>query len=359
MGVTALLRFDPKFWQNRRVLLTGHTGFKGAWLSLWLQQLGTRVASFALPPETSPNLHDLAKVSLGQQSYFADLADRSALGFLVQQFQPEIVIHMAAQAIVRRGYDEPLSTFQTNVIGTIHLLESLRDCPSVVAALVVTSDKCYENDNRGRAFLESDPLGGSDPYSASKGAQEIVAHSWRRSFFKGQTKIISARAGNVIGGGDWSANRLIPDLIRARTSQNPLLLRYPQSTRPWQHVLEPLGGYLLYLQAIASGCDLPSALNFGPAQDDVWPVAQVIETLQKLLPDSPSWQQDGGPYAPEAQALVLDASLANQTLGWTPRLPLSQGLAWLAQWYDAHASGADVRALTLTQISRYQEMLLP
>lgn len=348
-----------RFWAGRRVLVTGHTGFKGAWLCLWLERLGAQVSAIALPPQTSPALYDALTPWPGQHHVHGDICDGAALSAFVAQARPQVVIHMAAQALVRRSYAEPVETFATNIMGTVNLLCALRAVEGVEAVVVVTTDKVYANPNDGTPFREGDPLGGKDPYSSSKACAELVTASLRDSFFRaGGPAIATARAGNVVGGGDWSDDRLVPDFIRALDSGEPVRLRYPQAVRPWQHVIEPLAGYLALAQALVERpAEVPEALNFGPDPASVASVAQVAEALAGAFGLPAPWAQAEGSHPPEAQALVLNSDLAAATLGWRPRLSLDDTIAWTSQWYRAHRAGADVRALSLAQIARYEELL--
>ncbi len=346
---------DSAFWHDRRVLLTGHTGFKGAWLSLWLERMGARVYGLSLPPDTEPALYSMLQPMGGLLSRLADIRDRAAVQAAVLEAQPQIVIHMAAQALVRRSYRQPLDTIATNVMGTACLLDALRDVDGLEAVLVVTTDKIYRNDGNGQAFAEADPLGGHDPYSASKAATEIVVASMGASFFaeKG-VAVATARAGNVIGGGDWAEDRLIPDLWRAVQAGEPLRLRNPGSTRPWQHVLEPLYGYLLYAQRLAEGAELPTALNFGPQPDDVLTVAQVADAMLAAFNCERRWLKVEGKQPEEAKVLSLDPALALTSIGWRPRLRSADALQWTAEWYRAYGMGALPRSVALDQIARYE-----
>jgi CDP-glucose 4,6-dehydratase len=348
---------DPGKWRGRRVLLTGHTGFKGAWTALWLSLLGAEVFGLALPPETDPALFTLLGALPRVDSRFADIRDPAAVAALVAEAAPEIVIHMAAQALVLRSYREPLATFATNVLGTACLLDALRQVPCVQAILVVTSDKVYANIDDRRPHPESDPLGGGDPYSASKAAVEIVVASWSASYFAPRgVPLVTARAGNVIGGGDWSEDRLVPDIWRAARSGADPVLRHPAGTRPWQHVLDCVAGYLTYLQALLQAPlgALPLALNFGPPPGREAPVAAVAEAILSSFGRGGHWNHDSGARPPERRALQLDPGLAERTLGWRARLDLAQTLAWTADWYRAFDRGADMLAVSQAQIAAYQ-----
>jgi len=348
------------FWRGRRVFLTGQTGFKGAWLSLWLGRLGGEVTAVALPPAPSSSLYSLAG-PWPESHHVADIRDGQALAAQLRQSEAEIVIHMAAQALVRLSYADPADTFATNIMGTVNLLDAVRSAASVRTVLVVTSDKVYANDGAGRAFAEGDALGGKDPYSASKACTELVCRSYADSFLneRGVT-VATARAGNVIGGGDWAEDRLVPDFIRALERGMPVQLRYPDAVRPWQHVLEPLSGYLAYAQALAEGggsASLPIALNFGPRTQDFMTVAELAEALGRSCGLERAWEQAPGKWESEAPLLMLDSTLAAQTLDWRARLDREQTIDWTVDWYRAHRDGADMRAFTLRQIAAYEEMM--
>lgn len=346
------------FWKGRRVFLTGHTGFKGSWLSLWLERLGAEVSAVSLEPETHPSLYARLSPWSGAGHHFADIREAAILHRYFRAFEPEIVIHMAAQALVRRSYEDPAETFSTNVIGTANVLDAVRETPSVRTVLVVTSDKVYANNGSGIPFVETDTLGGKDPYSNSKACTELVVQSYRDSFFKGHDiKLATVRAGNVIGGGDWSKDRLIPDFIRAFEGGKPIMLRYPAAVRPWQHVLEPLGGYLSFAQMLTEerGKDLPDALNFGPDPESFSTVSELAEALGRAHRVEDVWRLAPGEHLPEAPALTLSSALALDTIGWRPRLSLQQTIDWTAAWYKANREGEDMRAFSLGQIAAYEE----
>jgi CDP-glucose 4,6-dehydratase len=346
---------DPAFWRGRSVLLTGHTGFKGAWLSLWLQSLGARVfgASLGEPP-TVPSLYALARIGEGMAGSVAcDIRNPLSLGAAVDGAQPEIVIHMAAQALVRRSFAEPLKTYETNVLGTVNLLEAVRTCEGVRAVVVVTSDKCYEPGEPERGHREGDQLGGHDPYSSSKAAAELATGAYRRSFFAdpGGARVATARAGNVIGGGDWGEDRLVPDIVRAVLAGEALRLRNPGAVRPWQHVLCPLGGYLLLAQALCDSPRYACAWNFGPSAGDARTVEWVVERFSELWPGGVRWERDPGEHPRETSYLRLDSTRAREQLGWTPPLGLSAALGATVEWYEAWHGGRDLREVTLAQIA--------
>ncbi len=346
------------FWNGRRVFLTGHTGFKGSWLSLWLEKLGAEVTAISLQPETDPSLYVRLSPWNGQSHHIADIRDTAAFKHILVDSEPEIVIHMAAQALVRRSYESPSETFATNVTGTANVLDAVREAASVKTVIVVTSDKVYANNGSGIPFVETDTLGGKDPYSNSKACTELVVQSYRDSFFKDRDiRVATVRAGNVIGGGDWSKDRLIPDFIRAFESSQPIQLRYPQAIRPWQHVLEPLGGYLAFAEALtlSDGGELPDALNFGPDPQSFATVSKLAEALGLAHGVNDVWEQAPGKHLPEAPALTLSSALALSALGWRPRLSLQQTIDWTAAWYKANREGADMRAFSLSQIAAYEE----
>ena len=352
---------DPDFWRDRRVLVTGHTGFKGAWLTLWLGKLGARVTGLSRGVPSAPSLYELACVGACIEEVEADVRDRAAVLEAVAGAEPEIVIHMAAQPIVRRSYAEPHGTYETNVMGTVNVLEAVRRTPSVRVALTVTTDKCYANDatRPSRPFVEDDPKGGHDPYSSSKACAELVVDAYRHSFFGvGEPgydgpRLASARAGNVIGGGDWGADRLIPDIMRAALAGTPIPLRSPASVRPWQHVLNPLSGYLRLVQLLHADPAQQGGWNFGPAPDDARPVRWIADRLSELWRDELHWELDPGPHPQEAAFLALDSSKAQERLGWVPTWGIEQALAATVEWYEALAAGADVRATTLEQIDDF------
>lgn len=350
-------RPDAAFWADQRVLLTGHTGFKGAWLALWLEQMGATVHGLSLAPETSPNLFSAVQPLKQHVSVIGDIRDGKTVRAAVEAAQPSIAIHMAAQPLVRRSYREPLATFETNVMGTAQVLEALRGRPGLQAVLVITTDKVYLNHDTGRDFVEDDPLGGEDPYSGSKAGTEMVVRSWRHSFFRsGDTRVASARAGNVIGGGDWSEDRLVPDLWRAARARKPVELRYPNATRPWQHVLDPLCGYLIYAEDLARKVSaLPEALNFGPPAAETVTVGEVAEAISQAMGSDKGWVLQPGDHPPEMKLLSLDPALAVRTLGWKQRLPAADALEWTAGWYRAFDEGGDPRALCRLQIAQYLE----
>lgn len=346
-----------RFWRGKRVLVTGHTGFKGAWLSIWLKRLGAIVAGYARPAPTQPNLFGLANVASGMESVLGDVRNLGQYREVFESFQPEIVFHLAAQALVRDSYREPVETFDTNVMGTVHTLELSRVSGCVRAVVVVTSDKCYMNNGSTRGYRESDPLGGDDPYASSKGCAELVTHSYRRSFpsSKTGTLIASVRAGNVIGGGDWAKERLVPDIVRAIQTESIFQIRHPTATRPWQHVLEPLLGCLLLGEKLCEGADAyAEGWNFGPSETDTKPVSWVVERIAELWGQPLRMEQDLSESLPESQFLALSNAKAIAKLGWKPRLQLDDALVWTVHWYREWAKNpARAAALTMRQIEDY------
>ncbi|MEM7099863.1 MAG: CDP-glucose 4,6-dehydratase [Pseudomonadota bacterium] len=350
---------DASFWQGKRVFVTGHTGFKGSWLSLWLASVGARVTGFALSPPTDPSLFELAEVSRDIHSIEGDIRDRDAVAAAVAQADPEIALHLAAQPIVRESYVTPVETFDVNVTGTATVLDALRTCPNLRSIVVVTSDKCYENNEWAWGYRERDPMGGSDPYSASKGCTELVATSFRRSFFTSDQgpQLATARAGNVIGGGDYAMDRLITDIMASIRAGEATLIRNPEAIRPWQHVLEPLHGYVLLAQALfENGQSYAQGWNFGPADEDARPVRWICDALVEKWGDGASWIVDGADHPHEATYLKLDSSKAKSQLGWRSKLTLDQALNRIVEWNKVAISGGDVRATTLAEISSYQSL---
>lgn len=356
---------NPDFWKGKRVLLTGHTGFKGSWLSLWLQVVGAKVCGYALESETNPNLFELASVAKQMQSTIGDIRDAARLQKVVAEFQPSVVIHMAAQPLVLASYQQPVATYETNVMGTVHLLESVRHVKSVRAVVVVTSDKCYENREWVWGYREDEAMGGHDPYSSSKGCAELVTSAYARSFFPADrydehsVAIATGRAGNVIGGGDWAENRLIPDVVKAINHGDSPVLRNPLATRPWQHVLEPLCGYLTLAESLyASGASFNGGWNFGPHAASVQPVGTVVEKLLSLWDDTIEWVQDPVGYPHEAHLLNLDWSKARIELGWQPKLDLETTLSWIVDWTKAWHLQQDLRSITQAQIEEYMRVTI-
>jgi CDP-glucose 4,6-dehydratase len=353
---------DPLFWSGRNVFLTGHTGFKGGWLSLWLASMGAKVTGYGLAPNTMPNFFEVAEVEGDlEKSHIADIRDLDKLQKAMADARPEIVIHMAAQPLVRYSYANPVETYATNVMGTVHVLESIRNLDCVRAAVIVTTDKCYENKEWAWGYRENEPMGGHDPYSNSKGCAELVTSAYRQSYFspekyaKHKVAIASARAGNVIGGGDWSEDRLIPDAIKAFEAQQALMIRNPLATRPWQHVLEPLSGYLVLAQALhQEGVNFDGGWNFGPRDDDARSVQEVINLLIKNWGSAASWAQEKSEQPHEAHSLKLDCSKARQYLNWVPRWSLELAVQNITQWHQDFRRQNNMHEMSLKQISSYQ-----
>ena len=355
------LGVNPSFWRSKHVFLTGHTGFKGGWLSLWLQQLGAVVTGYALQPPTTPNLFEKAHVGAGMTSIIGDIRDGARLQAAVGDASPDIVVHMAAQPLVRRSYIDPVETYSTNVMGTAHLLEAVRQCASVRAVVNVTTDKCYENREWVWPYRENEAMGGYDPYSSSKGCAELVTAAYRNSYFnvkdyaQHRLALASARAGNVIGGGDWAENRLVPDILRAFSSGEPVMIRNPQAVRPWQHVLEPLRGYLILAERLfTNGASYAEAFNFGPLEDDAQPVEWIVIQLAAKWGEAAAWSLDVADHPHEASLLRLDVSKAAERLAWRPILDLDSGLQLTVDWARAARDGQDMHAFTLAQINDYQ-----
>jgi len=347
---------DPGFWAGKRVFMTGHTGFKGSWLSLWLQKMDAELTGFALAPPTAPSLFEVARVADGMTSIIGDIRDREALEAALVAADPEIVIHMAAQPLVRASYDDPVGTYATNVMGTVHLLEAVRRAPGVRAACVVTTDKCYENREWAWGYREDEAMGGYDPYSNSKGCAELVTSAYRRSFFNGdgKTAIASGRAGNVIGGGDWATDRLIPDILRAVEQGQAVLIRNPLAIRPWQHVLEPLSGYLTLCQALWHDPKAAAdAWNFGPRDEDAKPVQWIVERMCESWGDGADWTRDESVQPHEAHYLKLDISKARAGLRWSPRWSLGEALESIVAWHRAWRSGADMHDYCQSELERF------
>lgn len=355
---------DRNFWQGKRVFITGHTGFKGSWLALWLQLMGAKVTGFALEAPTQPSLFEVADIARDMISVVGDVRDLADLQQAMQRAEPDIVLHLAAQPLVRYSYEHPVETYATNVMGTVNCLESVRHTSSVRVVVVITSDKCYENREWVWGYREDEAMGGYDPYSSSKGCAELVTAAYRSSFFAPATydehrvAIASARAGNVIGGGDWAEDRLIPDMVKAFHRGEPVLIRSPQAIRPWQHVLEPLSGYLLLAQRLwEAGPAYVGGWNFGPHDEDARPVAWIVDRLTTLWDDGATWQLDGGSNPHEANYLKLDCSKAKTKLGWEPHLTLAEALAWVVEFYQGHYDGKSARQIAEAQICLYQDRI--
>lgn len=348
-------KINPDFWHGKRVLLTGHTGFKGSWLSLWLQYLGANLRGIALAPPTDPALFEVAGVAAGMEHRIVDIRDYAAVKAQMDEFRPEIVIHMAAQPLVRLSYSQPIETYATNVMGTVHVLEAARHNGSVKAIVNITTDKCYENREWVWGYREDEPMGGYDPYSNSKGCAELVSSAYRKSFLKNAgIAMATARAGNVIGGGDWALDRLIPDILRALQDKQSVLIRNPHAVRPWQHVLEPLSGYLLLAERLYThGQADAEGWNFGPRDEDARPVQWIVEHLCESWGDGASWTLQPGNHPYEASFLKLEISKARQRLQWAPRWSLETALKLITEWHQAWLLGQDMRAVSLNQISQY------
>ena len=347
---------DPSFWAGKRVMLTGHSGFKGSWARLWLTQMGAEVTGYGLSPATAPSLHALLGPETAASEHFADIRDVDTLASAVRACDPEIILHMAAQPLVRESYRTPAETFDVNVMGTVRLLEAARAAPALKTVLVVTTDKVYRNDESGRHFPEEAALGGHDPYSGSKAACELVVSTWRDSYLRERgIGVATARGGNVLGGGDFSADRLVPDIVRATLSGETLDIRSPMATRPWQHVLDCLNGYFVYAEALHGGMTDVTALNFGPSPDERQiPVRDVAAAIQTAMGLPAQWRDASSQDQPrEMQTLGLDPALAARTLSWRTRLSQDEAIAWTAHWYDGWRRGADARDLTLSQIDAF------
>ena len=352
-----MTRPNPAFWAGKRVLLTGHTGFKGSWAAVWLAQMGAQVTGLALAPDQTPALFDQAGIAGLVESHVVDLRDQAAVEALVRMRDFDLVLHMAAQPIVRTSIEDPVATFAANIMGTAHLLQALRAQPALAAVLVITSDKVYANNEQGRAFQETDALGGKDPYSASKAAAEIVTQSFARSYYeKAGVPLATARGGNVIGGGDFSRDRLVADIVRAGQAQGVTVLRHPEATRPWQHVLDCVAGYLVYLERLASDPAAPRALNFGPRPGGPELTVGELATRATQALGAKPWRHEPDPQSLEAKSLGIDASLARQVLGFESRLDAPAAVDWTMDWYRAQADGGDALALMRDQISRYESL---
>ncbi len=355
---------DSSFWKGKKVLITGHTGFKGSWLSLWLQSLEVNVVGVSLDPPTNPSLYEQAEVAHGMSSLRADIRDLDKMKSIFSEYQPEIVFHLAAQPLVRYSYREPVETYATNVMGTLHILEAIRECKSVRAAVMITTDKCYDNKEWEWGYRENEPMGGHDPYSSSKGCAELLIASYRDSYFPAQeysshqTAIATARAGNVIGGGDWAEDRLIPDIIRAFEENKPVRIRNPNSIRPWQHVLEPLAGYIELAERLyADGMQWAGAWNFGPREEDAKPVDWIVKEMTKDWGEHATWSIDDGDHPHEANYLKLDCSKAHTKLKWQPRWGLKQALKSIVLWHKEAINKVSVKNLCLKQINEYMDSI--
>ena len=357
---------SSRFWRGRSVFITGHTGFKGSWLSLWLQTLGADITGYALRPSTDDNLYTVSRVAEGMSSIISDIRDLEALQHAMNAAQPDIVFHMAAQPLVRRSYEDPIETYSTNIMGTVNLLEAVRNIGTVKAVVVVTTDKCYENKEWDWPYRENDPIGGRDPYSSSKACAELIADTYRSCYFGGVRQhlkdqppstgvaIATARAGNVIGGGDWAEDRLIPCLLKAFKEKKPVILRHPNAVRPWQHVLEPLKGYLMLAELLyIHGKMFSESWNFGPSDSDSRSVGYIVETMSTKWGHKVPWLQDNSELVHESKNLTLDISKARARLKWLPRWSLDHALDQVIHWHRAWLGGEDMRKLCLSQIVNY------
>ena len=354
---------NSDFWKGKRVFLTGHTGFKGAWLALWLQEMGAIVKGYALDPPTTPSLFEVANVSEGMDSHIADVRDAQALFKSINEFQPEIVFHLAAQSLVRLSYDIPVDTYATNVMGTAHLLDACRKIENLKAIVIVTSDKCYENKEWVWGYRENQAMGGYDPYSSSKGCTELVVASFRQSYFnpnnhgKHGVGLASVRAGNVIGGGDWALDRLVPDILNAFEQRNPVEIRNPHAIRPWQHVLEPLSGYIALAETLhGKGAEFAEPWNFGPDDQDAQPVQYIVDRLAEDWGDEAQWYLSEGEHPHEAHYLKLDCSKARMKLNWRPVMNLNTALDKIVAWHKAWLKEYDMREHTLAEIRDYMNL---
>ena len=357
------LVMNATFWKDKKVLITGDTGFKGSWLSLWLQSKGSHITGYSLLPPTNPSLFEIANISEGILSVTGDVRDLTHLKTVFTKYQPEIVIHMAAQSLVRYSYDNPVETYSTNVMGTVNVLEAVRQTDSVRVALIITSDKCYENKEWIWGYRENDPMGGHDPYSSSKGCAELITSAYRSSYFSNTdypshgVAVASARAGNVIGGGDWGEDRLLPDIMRAIMERRPVVIRNPNAIRPWQHVLEPLDGYLCLIEHLwKHGTEFAGGWNFGPNDSSCRPVSWIVTNLNRLWENEIRWEFDAGENPHEAMYLKLDCSKAKRLLGLSPKLDLITALEWIVEWYQGYFYDKNMRKISEDQISRYENM---
>jgi len=352
------------FWRGKKVLITGHTGFKGSWLSLWLKKNGAEVVGYSLAPPTSPSLFHIGGIEKKMHSVEGDIRDIKSLSRIINEYRPEIVFHMAAQPLVRLSYSDPVETYNTNIMGTVNVLEAVRQSDSVKVLVNITSDKCYENQEWYWGYREIDPMGGFDPYSSSKGCAELVTAAYRRSFFSSENNgehpvpvVATVRAGNVIGGGDWAMDRLVPDIMGAILTGDAPLIRYPNAIRPWQHVLEPLNGYLMLAQKMWSeGDKYAGAWNFGPSDDDARPVSWIADQLTKQWGGGAMWLNDNQAHPHEAKYLKLDCSKAKGVLQWKPKMELSTTLQWIVEWYKAYNGGKDMGDFTVGQIDCYEKI---
>ncbi|MFQ5964831.1 MAG: CDP-glucose 4,6-dehydratase [Candidatus Scalinduaceae bacterium] len=354
---------NKTFWKEKKILVTGNTGFKGSWLSLWLQCLGANVIGYSLPSPTKPSLFESADVAKGMDCIVGDVRDLEQLKAVIAKYQPEIIIHMAAQSLVHYSYNNPVETYSTNVMGTVNILEIVRHLRCARVVIIVTSDKCYENKEWFWGYRENDPMGGRDPYSSSKGCAELVTTAYRNSYLSGKdlehhgVTVASVRAGNVIAGGDWSKDRLIPDIMKAFIENQPVIIRNPNYIRPWQHVLEPLNGYLCLIEHLwEQGPKFADAWNFGPNDEDARPVSWIVETLISLWGGNASWKLSSDKYPHESNYLKLDCSKARRLLKWSPKLNIATTLKWIAEWYQYYQQNKDMRNLTVAEIVRFENL---
>jgi len=350
-------KVNPTFWKGKKVFITGHTGFKGSWLSLWLQDMGAVVKGYALEPNTNPNLFTQANVAKNMDSEIGDITDLNHISESMKAFDPEVLIHMAAQPLVRLSYKDPVLTYATNVMGTVNVLEAARRCTNLKAIVSVTTDKCYENKEWAWGYRENEPMGGHDPYSSSKGCAELVTAAYRKSFFNENNTafLASARAGNVIGGGDWAEDRLIPDILRAFEKNEPVIVRNPMSTRPWQHVLEPLSGYLVLAQHLFDeGSSYAEGWNFGPKDEDCKPVSWILDTMVDIWGNGAKWELDKNNNPHEAGFLKLDCSKAAIHLNWSPKWNLENTLESIINWHQNYLSQKNIQEQCLFEITKYQ-----
>lgn len=354
---------DKRFWSGKKVLITGHTGFKGSWLSLWLQCLGADVTGFSLPSPTNPNLFEVAHVAANMYSITGDVRDLEQLKMAISNRCPEIIIHMAAQTLVRYSYSNPVETYFTNIMGTVNVLEATRFSENVRVVIIVTSDKCYKNNEWLWGYRENDSMGGDDPYSSSKGCAELITSSYIKSYFSKEdygshgTAVASVRAGNAIGGGDWAKDRLIPDIMSAVMESQRVVIRNPNSIRPWQHVLEPLNGYLILAQKLwESDPSHIGAWNFGPNDDEAKPVVWIVERILKMWGNGTKWKLDEGTHPPESNYLTLDSTKARRLLGWSPKLRLHTALEWIVGWYLNYQQHSNMRHVSEAEIKRFEDL---
>lgn len=354
---------NREFWKGKRVLITGHTGFKGSWLSLWLQSLGAALTGYSLPPPTNPSLFELAHVSDGMTSFAGDIRDFASLKRMLGDTRPQILLHLAAQTVVRVSYENPIDTYATNVMGTVNVLEAIRQLALPCVVVVVTSDKCYENKNWPWGYRENEPMGGHDPYSNSKACTELVVSAYRDSFFHGNGPgtpticLASGRAGNVIGGGDWTKNQLLADVMRAFLNGHPVRIRNPHAVRPWQFVLESLRGYLTLAEHLwHGGAAFAEGWNFGPYDEDARPVSWIVERVSELWGDGACWEMDEGAHPHEDHILKLDIAKARGRLNWSPKMRLHKALEWVVEWYKTYQEQKDLREITAAQIARYESL---